>query len=180
MVGNGDAMGVTSQVVQNILRTAEGRLGVNDPILAEEGTNQSPEKLGITKGLLISVKSEFPLSEGALKAGHKLTPKHPAEDLPRQKVGRAGLNPARMIGGQSARRNHAVDMGVMLQVLSPGVKHAEKADVCAEVLGSGGNFQERRGAGLEEQPIEEALILIGEGCQLVGKGEDHMHVANGE
>ena len=27
MVGNGDAMGVTGQVVQNILRTAEGRLG---------------------------------------------------------------------------------------------------------------------------------------------------------
>jgi hypothetical protein len=33
---------------------------------------------------------------------------------------------------------------------------------------------------LEEQAIEEALILIGEGCQLVGEGEDHLHVANGE
>jgi hypothetical protein len=53
-------------------------------------------------------------------------------------------------------------MGVMEQVLSPGVEHAEKAYLCAEVLGSGRNFQERRGAGLEEQAIEEALVLIGE------------------
>jgi hypothetical protein len=43
MVGNSDAMGVTGQVVQNILRTAEGWLGVNDLVLAEEGTNQRAE-----------------------------------------------------------------------------------------------------------------------------------------
>jgi hypothetical protein len=85
-----------------------------------------------------------------------------------------------VIGGETARRNHAVDMGVMLQVLSPGVEHAERADVCAEMLGSGRNFQEGRGAGLEERAIEEALILIGEGRQLVREGEDYMHVANGE
>ena len=83
MVGNGDAMGVTGQVVQNIVRTAKGRLGVNDPVLAEEGTNQRPEKLGIAKGLLISVKSEFPLSEGPLQARHKLAAKHAAENLHR-------------------------------------------------------------------------------------------------
>ena len=66
MVGNSDAMSVTGQVVQDILRTAEGRLGVNDPILTEEGTDQRAEKLGIAQGLLISVKSEFPVAEGPL------------------------------------------------------------------------------------------------------------------
>jgi len=83
MVGNGDAMGVTGQVVQNLLRTAEGRLGVNHPILAEEGTNQSPENLGIVKGLLISVKSELAFFEGPLQARHKLAAKHAAENLHR-------------------------------------------------------------------------------------------------
>jgi len=83
MVGNGDAMGVTGQVVQNILRTAEGRLGVDDPILAEEGTNHSPEKPRIAKGLLISVKSEFALLESLLQARHKLAAKHTAENLHR-------------------------------------------------------------------------------------------------
>ena len=81
MVGNSDAMGVTGQVVQNILRTAKGRLGVNDPVLAEEGTNQRTEKLRILEGLLISIKSEFPLSVGPLQARHKLAAKYAAENL---------------------------------------------------------------------------------------------------
>jgi len=35
MVGNGDAMGVARQVVENVFGTAEGWLGVDDPVLAE-------------------------------------------------------------------------------------------------------------------------------------------------
>ena len=33
MVGNGDAMGVAGQVVENLFGTAEGWLGVDDPVL---------------------------------------------------------------------------------------------------------------------------------------------------
>jgi hypothetical protein len=32
MVGDGDAMGITGQVVENVLGAAEGRLGVDDPV----------------------------------------------------------------------------------------------------------------------------------------------------
>ena len=35
MVGNGDAMGVAGQVVENMFGAAEGRLGVDDPVLSE-------------------------------------------------------------------------------------------------------------------------------------------------
>ena len=41
MVGNGDAMGIAGEIVENVLGTAEGRLSVHHPILAEE----LPEKL---------------------------------------------------------------------------------------------------------------------------------------
>ena len=71
-------------------------------------------------------------------------------------------------------------MGMMLEILPPGVEYAQKANLRAEVLRSGGDFQERGGAGLEEQAVKETLILIGERGQLVRQGEDHMHVANGE
>jgi hypothetical protein len=36
MVGDGDAMGVAGQVVENMFGTAEGRLGVDDPVLLAE------------------------------------------------------------------------------------------------------------------------------------------------
>ena len=66
-----------------------------------------------------------------------------------------------------------------MQVLSPSVEHAEEADLGAEVRRIGGDFQEGCGAGLEEQAVEEALVLIGERRQLVREREDHMNVAKG-
>ena len=33
MAGDGDAMGIAGQVVENMFSTAEGRLGVDDPVL---------------------------------------------------------------------------------------------------------------------------------------------------
>jgi len=36
MVGDGDAMGIAGQVVENVFGTAKGRLGVDHPVLAEQ------------------------------------------------------------------------------------------------------------------------------------------------
>jgi hypothetical protein len=36
MVGDGDAVRIASEIVQNMLGTAEGWLGIDDPVLAKE------------------------------------------------------------------------------------------------------------------------------------------------
>jgi hypothetical protein len=38
VVGDGDAMGVTGEIAEHMMRTAEGWLGVDDPVLTEQGT----------------------------------------------------------------------------------------------------------------------------------------------
>jgi hypothetical protein len=43
-----------------------------------------------------------------------------------------------------------MDMRVMLQVLSPGVKHTEQTDVGSEMLRVPRDFQHGRGTGAEE------------------------------
>jgi hypothetical protein len=43
MVGDGDTMGVASQIVENMLSPAEGRLGVDDPVLLAEFPEQVTE-----------------------------------------------------------------------------------------------------------------------------------------
>ena len=112
MVGDGDAMGVTGQVVQDVFGSAEGWLGVNDPVLSKQGTEQSTELLGIPKDCLLPVESEFPLLESSPEAGHKLAAKHTAEDLDGQEERIARLNPADVIRRQAAGGNHTVDMGM--------------------------------------------------------------------
>lgn len=47
MVGDGDPMCITTEVVQNMVGTTEGRFGVNDPVLSE----QFPKKLAKTRWL---------------------------------------------------------------------------------------------------------------------------------
>jgi hypothetical protein len=42
VVGDGDAVGIAGQVVKDVLRSAEGRLGIDDPVLLEQ---QYAEKL---------------------------------------------------------------------------------------------------------------------------------------
>jgi len=44
-----------------------------------------------------------------------------------------GSNPAGVIVGESAGGNDAVDMGMKLQFLIPGMQHAEEADLGAEM-----------------------------------------------
>jgi hypothetical protein len=48
-------------------------------------------------------------------------------------------------------------MGMMLEVLPPDMEHAEKPYVRAEALGVAGKFEQRSGAGAEEQIIEQTL-----------------------
>jgi hypothetical protein len=41
-------------------------------------------------------------------------------------------------------------MGMMLEVLSPGVEHSEESTIGTEMLGIASEFEQRSGAGAEE------------------------------
>ncbi len=49
MVGDGDAMGVSAQVLQNILRTTEGWFRVDYPVLTEHGSQPGSEDLRLSE-----------------------------------------------------------------------------------------------------------------------------------
>ena len=51
MVGDGDAMCIARQIVQNMFRTAEGWLGVDDPVLAEKLSQERVESAWLGKAL---------------------------------------------------------------------------------------------------------------------------------
>ena len=53
-------------------------------------------------------------------------------------------------------------MRVHLKILSPGVEHAEEPDLGAKVLGIGGNLQQRRRTGVEQEVLDDFLVLQSE------------------
>jgi hypothetical protein len=49
MVGDGDAMGIASQIKQHMFGAAEGRLGIDDPVLPIERAQEDGEALLVVK-----------------------------------------------------------------------------------------------------------------------------------
>ena len=71
-------------------------------------------------------------------------------------------------------------MRVLLKVLTPGVEHAEEADLRAEMLGIGGNLQQGRGAGAEQQVVDDSSCSAEPASESsCGKREDDMDVRTG-
>ncbi len=61
------------------------------------------------------------------------------------------MNPVGMIRGQTSCRNHAVDVGMSEQVLSPGMEYREESDVGAQMFGIAGYFQKSFRTGAEQR-----------------------------
>ena len=66
------------------------------------------------------------------------------------------------------------------QVLSPTVKHSEKADLGAQMLGIGSDGGQGHRRGSEENAVDEILVLVSDGGDLFGNCEDDMKIVRRE
>ena len=66
VVGDGHAMGVAGEITQHMMRPAKRRLGIDDPVLAEEGTQEGAESLLVFERLESSSEGELVLLESTL------------------------------------------------------------------------------------------------------------------
>jgi hypothetical protein len=135
VIGDGDAMRIAAEVVENMLRAAEGRFAVDDPVLAEQLAEERGESLGWSKKLQATVEAELFPGKGALESGDELAPEDTTEHFDGKKEALARVDPARVVEAEPARRNDAVDMRMMFQLLVPGMEHAEEADFGADLFG---------------------------------------------
>ena len=67
-----------------------------------------------------------------------------------------------MVWSQSTCGQHAVDMGMVLQTLIPGVEHAEETDLRAKMPGIASDLKQSLSAGLKKQVINHQLVLLGQ------------------
>ena len=73
-----------------------------------------------------------------------------------------------------------MDMGMVLEVLPPGMEHAEESDVGSQVLGIACKLEHRRGTGAVEQVVEQPLVLENKSRERMWQGEDDVEVRNGQ
>jgi hypothetical protein len=66
VVSDGHAMGVAGKVAEHMMRTTKGWLGIDDPVLAEEWTQEGAERLLVFERLERSGEGELVLLEPSL------------------------------------------------------------------------------------------------------------------
>src|SRR6202022_3275513 len=123
-----------------------------EPVLLEEFTKPHPE----------------PAAEAA------------AECLDGQEKASRGIDPSGTIGSEAAGGNEVVDMGMMFEVLSPGMEHAEESDVGSKALRIASQFEHGRGAGAVEQIVEQPLVLQYKSGEFMGQREHDVEEGHGQ
>jgi hypothetical protein len=86
----------------------------------------------------------------------------------------------RVVGGQSPSGDNAMDVGMGLKRLSPGVQDGEETDVGTETLRIGRHFEQSGGAGFEQEFEQESLVLPDQGNEGMRHAEDQVEVADGQ
>ncbi len=93
---------------------------------------------------------ELALKQELLERSGKLAAKDATQDPDGQQETWRSCTPSRAIDRKTSSRNDAVDMRMMLQVLSPGVQDAEQTDVSSKVLRVASHFEQRCATGAKE------------------------------
>ena len=122
------------------------------------------------------MKLECAFAKCAPKSGDKLAAEDTAEHFDRKEEGAAGGDPAGVVRSESAGGEHAVDMGMMLQSLVPGMEHAEEADLGSKMPGIASHLQQSCSTAVKQQVIDQPFILQCERSQFSRQGEDEVHI----
>ena len=111
------------------------------------GTQQLRELLRLLEGYGGAAAVEQSLAIEAPQSGGELAAEYLAQDRDGKQEAMTCTNPSGAVGCESSGRDHAVDMRMEQQVLSPCVKDGEEADIGAHVFRVGGHLQQRLSGG---------------------------------
>lgn len=134
IVRDGDAMGIASQVLQDLAWPTERFFRVDNPFgCVERGYEFFP--VGEASEFnYATVKRDGTFRVRLLQIPEELVSEQAAEDTHGNKEIFARGDPASLVGGDPAAGNNAVDVRVVMKRLSPGMEDGQEADFGAEML----------------------------------------------
>jgi hypothetical protein len=73
-----------------------------------------------------------------------------------------------------------MDMGMVMEVLSPGVKHGEEAELGTQVSGVGSDLEQGLRRGAQEKMVDNLRVLQSQRGQLLRQCKDQVEVRHRE
>src|ERR1700751_2149072 len=121
MVRDSHAMGVSSQVAENVFWAAEGGLGIDHPVVGEQSPQETAKGIRSSDLLQRAVELELVAPEKLSESLCELPAEYATERDDWQEEAVRAVYPLRSVRSQSTDGNDVMDMRMMLQVLAPGV-----------------------------------------------------------
>jgi hypothetical protein len=166
--------------VEHILRTTERWFAVDDPMFSKQWPEPRGEDLRLSEWRQIAGKVQVPSLKSRLESVDELSAKYAPEHVDGEKESRVRPNPAGVIEREPTRRDDAVDMGMNLEFLIPGMQHSEEANLGAEMPGITSHFEESFCTGAKQQIIDDFLVVQSQRSQLRRQSENDMDVGRGQ
>ena len=117
----GKPVRVAAQIAQYLQRPSKGGLGVYDPVLTSQTSEQLGKLLPLAEYSCGSGAAELLSPVETFESIDELAAKDPFESFHRQKEPIAGTHPMLVIRGKPSGWDDAMNMWMEQQVLAPGV-----------------------------------------------------------
>ena len=166
------------QILQDMLRGAEGLLRVDHPLGCMEASQEAVPCRQRRQRAAAPRKGEGALGVCVAQRVKEQVAEAPTEDLHRQEEVWATREPPRPIGCQPPSRQDTMEMRMMVELLAPGMEPGEAADVRPKMLRVSGDVLERLCHGPKEHAVEDAGILEAQGTEGVWQREHHMDIGD--
>ena len=130
------------------------------------------------EGLALSVELEFAGGVELEQAGAELALEQAGDGVHGEEpAGLFGSGPG-VLGGEAAAGDQAMEVGMVHEVLAPGVEDGREAQFGLEALLA--ELEERGAGALKEQAVERGRVLEDERAQGGREGEDPVEIADGQ
>jgi hypothetical protein len=180
VVRDGHPVGVSAQVVHDLLNVVEWGFTVHHPFLRIEAGQQGFESAAFFQRSNVAGERQPPFLSELFEVSQELAPKHPGEHFDRDKEVPLAPYPSLAIQGQPSSCDDAMQMGMVHEGLAPGVQDGNEAHLRSQVLGILCHLFEGLRCGPEEDGVNHILVSQGQRPQGFWEGEDHMKVSCGE
>src|SRR5262249_20162173 len=151
---DGDAMSITGQVLEDVLRVLERLFSVDDPLLVAQRGEEALPGGGLGECPTAPRQGQVAFRVGLCQACQVETPEAARQDPDGQEEVRTTRHPLGAIRCYPSGGQDTMQMGMMVELLAPGVEHREAPNLRAEMRGVPGDVLERLCHRAKEQAVQ--------------------------
>lgn len=173
-IGDGHARRGAGEGAEPLLRPSQWGRGGDDPLHLRHGREALLPSRGGTPALALSLHAEALLRRRLPPRRADRAPQQPTQDTHREKEAFGARDPRGAVQRQPPRRHEAMEVGMMVQGLAPGMQDRQASALGPSMPRSTGHRLQRLGHGLPQEGLHDTGMLQREGTARGGEGKDHM------